>query len=368
MEVLLVEDQREQAKFIERLISEQQMSPSDEAGHNPIYVTDIHHVDRLEDALKALETDSPDVILLDLMLPDSRGTETVKRVTEHAPDIPVVVLTSQNETEMGVDAIQRGAQEYLSKRDVTGEILLRTLKYAIERSRNQRAIVDRTHRFAVLNQIVRQDIRNDLSIIIGLGDQLRSDPHVDEQTVESLLDAAQHVVDLTDTAAAVIDAVSTEDFDREPRDLHTIVETEVTKLRREREVDITIERGDGTDGQVIVPASPMLGSVFEQLLTNAVAYSDQSTPQVTVTVETTPEEVTVEIADQGIGIPHTQKQALANPESRFDRQSGISVGLYLVTTVLDNMGGELSIEDNQPQGTIVTVSLERWVAETKQDR
>lgn len=360
VELLLIEDQHDQARFVERLIHEQQSSLSRQTAHSPIEVTEIHHVDCLSSAREYLEATSPDAILLDLMLPDSRGIETVDRVIEYAPNVPVVVLTGQNETEVGVDAVQRGAQEYLSKGSVTGEAILRTLRYAIERSRNQRKLVDRNHRLALLNQILRQDVRADLSMIVGLGDQLEGDgSDDDERTKESLLDVAQHAADLTDTAAAVVDVVSADDLDQEPCDLYAVLETEVSKLRHEQDINITIKRDDAVDGQLIVSASPMIGSVFKHLFANAVDRSGRPMPTLTVTVETTPAEAKVKIVDDGVEISDTEKDILADPDVRFDTRSRVGLKLYLVMTSLESFGGSLEIAANDPCGTCVTVVLAR---------
>jgi len=367
VELLLVEDQHDQARFVERLIHEQQSSLSRQTAHSPIEVTEIHHVDCLSSALEYLDATSPDAILLDLMLPDSRGIETVDRVIEYAPDVPVVVLTGQNETEVGVDAVQRGAQEYLSKGSVTGEAILRTLRYAIERSRNQRKLVDRNHRLALLNQIVREDIRADLSMIVGLGDQLKSDgSDADKRTRESLLDIAQHAADLTDTAATVVDVISADDLDREPCDLYAVLETEMAQLRFEQDVDITIKRNDTIDSQLIVAASPMLGSVFKHLFEHAVDRSDRAIPTLTVTVETTSAEIKVEIVDDGVEIPDTETERLVDPDVRFDTRSGMGLKLYLVTTLLESFGGSLEIDANDPCGSRVTVVLDRKSASDNQ--
>ncbi len=187
-------------------------------------------------------------------------------------------------------------------------------------------------------------------MIVGLGDQLRHgiDPN-DERTLELLLDSAGHAVDLTDTAAAVIDVIAADGVEDEPCELYAILEAEITQIRRDHDVEVTLEREDSADGPVIVHASPMLGSVFDHLLVNAVVHSDQSPPQVTVTLETTETDVTVTIADDGIGIPDSQKQALADPNTRFSARSGMGVGLYLVTTLLESFGGHLEITDNDPR-------------------
>ncbi|RQH03490.1 ATP-binding response regulator [Natrarchaeobius oligotrophus] len=359
VELLLVEDHHDDARFVERLIRERQSDLAREGTSEPIEIREIHHVDRLVAALERVETAPPDVILLDLMLPDSRGLETVERLVEHAPDVPIVVLTGQNETDTGVDAIQRGAQDYLSKGTVTGETILRTLRYALERSRNQRTLVDRNHRLALLNRIVRQDIRNDVSMIVGLADQLRGrvDPH-DERAVEMLLDAAQHAVDLTDTAAAVIDVISASDVEREPVDLYAVLDAKVRELRRERDVEIAVDRRDDVEGPVIVHASPMLGLVFEHLLANAVDHSDRSTPHVVV-VDATAEDVIVEIADDGVDVPDAQKRSLVQPSACFDGRSGMGVELYLVTILLESFDATLKVEGNYPNGTRTRVTLVR---------
>ena len=360
VELLLVEDNHDDARYVERLIHEHQHGLDADGGGGPIEITTIHHVDRLADGLERVHSRPPDAVLLDLMLPDSRGLETVERMAEQAPEVPIVVLTGRNETDVGVEAIQRGAQDYLNKGTATGELIVRTLRYAIERTRNQRDLVDLNHRLALLNRIVRQDIRNDVSMIVGLGDQLRArvEPD-DEAAVETLLEAARHVVELTDTAAEVVDVLSSDDVERTPCDLDAALDAAVSRLRRTRDVALSVDRDDDDDGPTIVYASPMLGAVFDHLLANAVDHSDRVTPQVSVRVEATADRASVTIADDGVGIPDAQKALLVDPDARFDDRSGMGVGLYLVTTLLEAFDGDLELEDNQPRGTRVTVTFDR---------
>jgi serine phosphatase RsbU (regulator of sigma subunit) len=80
----------------------------------------------------------PDCILLDLGLPDAQGLGAVSSMVEAAPDIPVIVLTGRQERD-GIDALAAGAQDYLVKDALTGELLERSIRYAVERNRAQRA-------------------------------------------------------------------------------------------------------------------------------------------------------------------------------------------------------------------------------------
>ena len=91
-----------------------------------------------------------DAILLDLALPDSDGIATVEAVQRLAPAIPIVVLTSAADDEMSVTSVQRGAQDYLLKHEVTGAALVRAVRYAIERAALRRRLHDSEARFRAM--------------------------------------------------------------------------------------------------------------------------------------------------------------------------------------------------------------------------
>jgi PAS domain S-box-containing protein len=102
-------------------------------------VATVVRVDALARALDAIGRQRPDVILLDLQLPDSSGLETLRRVRAVAPGTPVVVLGETMQHGLALEAVQCGAQDYLLKGQVDGDLLLRAVRHAIERERMQRA-------------------------------------------------------------------------------------------------------------------------------------------------------------------------------------------------------------------------------------
>ena len=81
-----------------------------------------------------------DIILLDLALPDSEGLETFNRIHRLVPDLPIIVLTSTNDDDVAIQAMQAGAQDYLVKGDINRHLLQRAMRYAIERQRNEMAL------------------------------------------------------------------------------------------------------------------------------------------------------------------------------------------------------------------------------------
>ena len=112
-------------------------------------VVDLMPVERLSEALNYLANEIFDVILLDLSLPDSRGLETFVIAHHQAKATPIIVLTGLNDETLAIRAMQEGAQDYLVKGQVTGDLLVRSMRYAIERQRADDALRHSEERFRV---------------------------------------------------------------------------------------------------------------------------------------------------------------------------------------------------------------------------
>ncbi len=107
---------------------------------------DLETVAAVGPALDRLEEGGADVVLLDLCLPDSQGLETLGRVLERAPGVPVIVLTGVQDDDLARRALGAGAQDYLVKKQVDGLLLERSVGYAIERKRFEELVeADRRH-------------------------------------------------------------------------------------------------------------------------------------------------------------------------------------------------------------------------------
>ncbi len=132
MRILLVEDNPGDVRLLQEYL--------DEAGAFRCRVT---HADRLSAGLKRLQETGADVVLLDLSLPDSHGVDTLVRMHAAAKDVPIVVLTGMEDETLGIELVQAGAQDYLVKGRLTGQLLVRALRYAVERKRAEE-IVRRT--------------------------------------------------------------------------------------------------------------------------------------------------------------------------------------------------------------------------------
>ena len=101
---------------------------------------DLECVNRLSTGLERLAAGGIDIILLDLGLPDSQGLDTFATAHAQAPEVPVVVMTGLDDEAMAIEAVREGTQDYLVKGQVDSSLLVRSIRYAIERHRMQAAL------------------------------------------------------------------------------------------------------------------------------------------------------------------------------------------------------------------------------------
>lgn len=121
---LLIEDNDSDARLIKEYLREAR------------YIDfQVNHTRSIEEALDILEHRHTDIILLDINLPDSSWPKSLYRVIDCYPHIPVVVITGVDDEQRAVTAIKKGAQDYISKNDLTPSLLIKTIRYAIERHR-----------------------------------------------------------------------------------------------------------------------------------------------------------------------------------------------------------------------------------------
>lgn len=132
--VLLIEDDPGDARLIEEML-----------GDDEGYDFQFDHVKTLEGAFEMLSRVEHDVVLLDLSLPDSQGLPTLSAVLNARPDSAVVVLTGLSDEETGLEAVRQGAQDYLMKDHVDGQLLARAVSYAVERSHLEKELKRTVH-------------------------------------------------------------------------------------------------------------------------------------------------------------------------------------------------------------------------------
>jgi len=166
IELLLIEDNPGDALLIEEMLSEVKGFPFT-----------FDHVARLSEGLERMASGTVGVALLDLSLPDSHGLETVARAHAQSPGVPIVVMTGLDDEETGIAAVKMGAQDFLVKRQLDGNLLVRSLRYAVERKRAEEQARRHQEHITALHELERAitstlDLHSLLSILLEKLDQL----------------------------------------------------------------------------------------------------------------------------------------------------------------------------------------------------
>ncbi|MCX6028331.1 MAG: PAS domain S-box protein [Chloroflexi bacterium] len=149
--ILLIEDNPGDARLIREMLAE--ATAPDQA---PSFR--LIHADRLAAGLTLLAQGTARAVLLDLSLPDSQGLDTFLRVRAAAPEMPVVVLTGLGDEATALKAIQTGAQDYLVKGQVDGNVLGQAVRYAIERQGLSRALRKSEEQYRLIVETAQEGI------------------------------------------------------------------------------------------------------------------------------------------------------------------------------------------------------------------
>lgn len=345
--VLVVEDNPGDARLIEHHFARESFGEVDAD-------VDLTHVESLTAALSVLDAESFDCVFLDLGLPESTGLETLERALDAEPDAPVVVLTGLDDHERAVAAIQAGAQDYLVKDEIDSRTLSRSLRYAIERKKQERELRRRTEQIEFFNSMLRHDMGNDLQLIRSRAARLSREVDGERAAAAAdIVDRTDDIIDLTRKVRSVLATVTSEDRrDREVVDLVATLESEAERVRAmAADVSVSVDAPE----DVYVLADDLLGDVLKNVLSNAVEHGGDGATTIEVVVEEREDVVAVVVADDGPGIDDPER-VLERGETA-GASGGTGFGLYFVSSMVDAYGGDVRIGESDAGGAEVVVEL-----------
>lgn len=353
MKVLLVEDNPGDIRLIREMFGEA------EADH-----FDLMCAENLAGALKCLDEASVDVILLDLSLPDSQGLDTFTKINSRVPAVPVVVLSGFGDEAFAVEAVGRGAQDYLTKGKTDSNLLVRSLRYAVERQRTENALVqgERLRALGEMASGVAHDFNNVLAVILGrvelaledaTDDRLKKDLKIIEQTA---LDASGMVRRLQEfSRVRVGHALEPVDINQLVQHALQMVESRQVQSKETDAINIEIVTDLSGEGSVLGDAAEL-----KQALVNILFNSLDAMPKggkITVSSRHDNGSVVISVTDTGEGIPDEIKGKIFDPFFTTRGSKGIGLGLSVTYGIINRHGGKIDFSSTAGEGTTFTIQL-----------
>lgn len=219
--------------------------------------------------------------------------------------------------------------------------------------RNVTDLESREDQLKVMDRVLRHNLRNDMTTIgmfaQKLADSLSGDLLSDAERIQKTSREVNQMVE----KQRKITKFLTNDPVLQNIDLTRLVDTVVNQLSEEYpEADISCS----TPPECTVRATVSLEEAVIELVENAIVHSDRDQPTITVDLESS-DGTTLAVADDGPGIPEMDRQVLAHGTGLEQLYHGSGIGLWLVHLVVTHASGTVSIEDIDPEGTLVTIYL-----------
>lgn len=330
---------------------------------------------------EALRLDAHDAYLVDYRLGPESGIDLVREVRAANSLAPLIILTGQGDEEVGIAAIQAGADDYLVKGQLSGDALERSIRYAVERKRAERERIQLLHEQAARAEaeaavnardqflaLASHELKTPLTAVVGniqlLQRSLTRDGTLSPQNQRRLQVAVDQLRRLTDLVNTMLDvsriATGQLELARAPFDFAPFARRVVDEARAGIEGhELTLEVAGGT--LPIVGDEQRLEQVVQNLIGNAVKYSPAG-GVIEVQLLRQGGECALRVRDRGIGIP---AEALPRLFERFFRAdnartthiAGIGMGLAIVRDIVELHGGRVEVVSKEGEGSTFTVIL-----------
>lgn len=361
--VLLIEDNPGDADLVRLRLVES----------NPM--VDVSCVNRLADGIALLKENTPSLVLLDLNLPDSQGAETFRKLLEKAPDVPVVILSGQNDEGLAIKALHQGVQDYLVKGGLTSAELDRAMRYAIERQGLLRSLeMSRKQQLEFKNQFlshVSHELRTPLTCIHQyvtiLLDGLAGDMTIEQRShlntiLKSVNQLGAMVRDLLEAARAEsgkikleLRCVSIEDLIR-----NAVAMMQATASQKgvglEVGVEATIPFVHGDPDRIL--------EVLINLIENAIKFTpaDGAVTVQSCRVPTDPDFISVSVSDTGSGITPEARSLIferlyQDPNAADNNRKGLGLGLFIAKELVTLHGGRIWVASDGASGSTFSFTL-----------
>lgn len=337
----------------------------------------VETAETLAQATEYLKNKDYDVVLLDLGLPDSGGINTVQKAHEANPNVPIVVLTGLANEEVGLEAIEKGAEDYLIKGMPLEHSLVRIIRYAIERKKVGKKLKEAIEAKSQFMSMVSHELRVPLAsikesiaiVLDGLVGKITSEQR-------NCLDIAKRNIDrLNRLIGDLLDFNKLEagkmNFEMQGNSINeTAKEVYDTMLpsTKEKGINLVLE----LDGNLPVASfdKDKITQVISNLVNNALKFTKEG--RITITTSKRQDSIQVSVSDTGCGIKKEDLPRLFHEFEQLEtvgieKTRGTGLGLVISKEIITRHNGEICAESELGKGTTFFFTLPIQEMELKKD-
>lgn len=337
-------------------------------------------------ALIAAQTQPPDIILLDVNMPEMNGYELCQAIKaeQELKDIPVIFISALGEQESILKGFEVGGVDYISKPFNTAEVLarihthleLQTKRREVEQLR-QREVAHLTQMNQLKDDVLRMvshDLRNPIGAIYGITEHLISYEEEEWPSLEEIkpflehcMHASKQMMQLVDDLLDIARAEGRIELEKEVVPISMCVSTAFDSLfftAEKKKIALTYQKLGDTAAKVEVDMHRFV-QVLQNLISNAIKYTPPG-GSVIITTDATPTDVVIQVSDTGLGIPAQDLPFIFDKfyriNSRLHRQEdGTGLGLAIVKALTEQHGGQITVESEAGVGSTFTLTLPRVI-------
>jgi two-component system sensor histidine kinase/response regulator len=327
-------------------------------------------------ALKMVESELPDLILLDVMMPDISGFEVARQLKEKPAfaQIPIIFLTALNSTADIVKGFQMGANDFISKPFNKEELIIR-VKHQISLIAAKRIIFNQNEELKrtikgrdKLYSVIAHDLRSPMAsikmvlnmLMINLpgekiGDEMHELLNMANQTTEELFSLLDNLLKWTKSQIGRLNVV--------PQNIDLVGVSagviEIFSMVAElKQININLQSPDQLEVRADID---MIKTVIRNLISNALKFSNPGS-EVQVVIDEKEEQVVVSVVDHGRGIKKEDQSKLLNVDTHYStfgtkNEEGSGLGLLLCQDFVRKNGGELWFNSEEGEGSVFSFYL-----------
>lgn len=353
----------------------------------------LERASSLAEAIKKTNSQDFDAVLLDLGLPDSFGLDTLRKFQANKINAPVIVLTGLDDEEIAITTVKEGAQDYLIKSNLTGDNIIRAIRYGIERKKLFRELAVAKEALQELNKdldlkvqmrtrelevyaaelkelnatkdkffgIIAHDLKNPLSSLIGASELLIN--YVNQLDKDNILNISMLLHGSAQQGYALLENLlewsmtqtGKLEFSAQKMILNEVIKDTISIFKTQatnKNVDLQSKINGILEAEF---DKNLISSVLRNLLSNAIKFTPKN-GKVLILAHKSQDNIEVSVKDTGIGIPENIGNNIFRIDIKYTREGteqekGTGLGLLLCREFVEKHGGRIWVESKLGEGS-----------------